>query len=227
MSFIIKQHTGLGDYIICNSIIRHFSSEIKVILPVPRNYLPSVSFMYRDNPNIECVQLEGFDFSKLPIKTIGFDWTHHPRQYPDENFEEMFFRHAEMPFKEKENFFIVRDSDREKKLFDTLNLIPDTYIVIHEYTHMNNGKINRTLLPSDKKIISLGVDVKSENIFDYGHIINCASEVHTIESSFLCMIDLWKDITNKNIFCHRYSKRGLINSWMLPKLCKNWTIYDT
>ena len=60
---ILKQHYGLGDYIICNALVRNFAKSYKVILPVAQQYIESVTFMYRDNSNIECVVHENFNYN--------------------------------------------------------------------------------------------------------------------------------------------------------------------
>jgi hypothetical protein len=210
-TFLVKQHTGLGDYLICNGLIRLLAKKYNIILPVPSNYIESVEFMYKDQPNIQCILHEKINYSDFPnIKVIGYDWTHHKSNYPDENFEQMFYRHAEIDFEcKKTHFKVIRDVEREKNLFNSLNLKPKSYTFVHEYNTGDSHpgvKINRDLI-KNQNIISVGVDVFSKNIFDYITLINEASEIHVIESSMFCLIDLCPEIDNTNLFCHQYAKR--------------------
>lgn len=225
---IIKQHTGLGDYLICNGLVRELSKQNKIILPVPEIYLESVTFMYRDNPNILCTNLDYLNSKDIfnKILTIGYDWSYHIKDFPNENFEEMFYRHAQVNFNHKrDSFFVQRDIIREETLLHSLLNFYEPYTVIHEYNDRNDVKIKKDYIKS-KKIISIGVDVKSTNIFDYISLINNAEEVHVIESSLFCLIDLCQHITNNNLYCHRYAKQQVISagSWMMPKPCKQWNI---
>lgn len=232
-TLLIKQHIGLGDYLICNGLIRVLAEKYNIILPVPINYLPSVEFMYRDQSNINCIAHERINYSEFPnIKVIGYDWTQHRSEFPGENFEEMFYRHADVSFECKKNKFkVLRDIKREEDLFNSLNLAPNSYTFLHEYNAGDSNssvKINRNLV-KNQNIISVGVNIFSKNIFDYITLINHAAEVHVIESSMFCLIDLCQEITNSNIYCHRYAKRNknLLGQgdWMVPKPCKNWKIF--
>jgi hypothetical protein len=232
-TILVKQHIGLGDYLICNGLIRILAEKYNIILPVPTNYLTSVEFMYRDISNISCVRLEHVNYNDYKnIKVIGFDWSEHPTKYPEENFEQMFYRHADIPFEcKKTHFKVLRDVEREKNLFNSLNLIPKSYSFLHEYNAGDSNssvKINRNLI-TNQNIISVGVNVFSQNIFDYITLINEAAEVHVIESSIFCLIDLCQEIINSNLFCHQYAKRdkNLLGkgNWMIPKNCKNWKVF--
>lgn len=74
----IYHHLGLGDHIICNSIVRNFcdSYDTVYLFVKPHNY-KNVEFMYRDLTNITLIK--GYDnFCENYIKRknyikIGFD----------------------------------------------------------------------------------------------------------------------------------------------------------
>ena len=116
-------------------------------------------------------------------------------------------------------FKVVRDHEREEQLFNKFpELELNNYIFIHD-DHLRDRKIGDTR--KDLKIFRPGsfpIDTRKEffscdnpNIFDYLKIIECAKEVHCMNSSYNWMIDLLKigDPT-KNFFhldtAHQYYK---------------------
>tara|TARA_R110000823_G_scaffold62811_5_gene148601 strand:- start:26 stop:607 length:582 start_codon:yes stop_codon:yes gene_type:complete len=192
--------------------------------------MESVEFLYRTNPNVICISSDRIGEKqneyKCDIKKIGHDHVNHFNTFTEENFEEMFYRHANMDFKCKANFHLDRDLNRENEFFKKCDVDPYSYVFVHEYT--DRVKIDPEYLP-DCKIIRAAVDVHSPNIFDYITLINFSQEVHVIESSFLCLIDLCRDIINPKLYNHRYAKTRTGNvqkDWEMPKLLKpDWTIY--
>ena len=58
-SFIAYTHLGLGDHIVCNGLLNHFSEFFKEIyLPVKSRDFDNISYLYKNNPKIILFKIE-------------------------------------------------------------------------------------------------------------------------------------------------------------------------
>ncbi len=205
----IYHHLGLGDHIICNGLVRIFSNEFdEVSLFCKHHNLESVSFMYRDKDNITVIPvnddsevIEYIRQRNLYNDTIqvGFDNMYRTKS---NNFDESFYSQFDIDFENRwSKFDLQRDLTREEKLFNELELKDTPYIFLHddERFSIDLEKVNKEL-----KIVRPLRNL-TDNIFDYLKIIENAQEVHTIESSFLFIIDSLN--LNKDINAHRYPRQ--------------------
>ena len=217
----IYHHLGLGDHLICNSIIRYYSKLYdKIYLFVKNRNLSSVEFMYRDLKNISYIIGDDDNVRtyinnniKKNFLVIGFvNFTK-----ININFDEFFYLQSKLNFKNKwTNFHIERDIVSEKKLFDSYNLKKNEYIFVHD-DKIRGYIIEDNLLPKDIKIIKPDIKLNN-NFFDYIYIIENAKEIHCIDSSYLNLIDLLQ-IKNDLYF---YKNRR--NDKLTPILKLNWKI---
>ena len=97
----IYHHLGLGDHIICNSIIRYYSKLYdKIFLFVKECNQKNVSFMFRDLNNVEYIIGDDFFINKYIIDNniknlikIGFDKLDNRL-----NFDRSFYEQINLPF---------------------------------------------------------------------------------------------------------------------------------
>ena len=91
--FLAYTHLGLGDHIVCNGLINHFSESFqKIYLPVKSRDLNNLNYLYRDNHKIKIFRIEHdtevediTNFSKeknLPILKVGFKKENRRLIYP-------------------------------------------------------------------------------------------------------------------------------------------------
>lgn len=229
---------GMGDQIICQGIVREYVRNYGhiTILAKDHNY-PSVSFMYRDTPNITVLEIHKTP-TKITETSVILDTPNHEQLtfdlvkiiglnylvWGDQSiqFEKQLYDIAGVPFIKKwENFFVERALDREHKLFE--RTAPQKgYIFLHEDPE-RQYLINRNLLRKGTPIVSPSKDL-TENIFDYCTLIERADEIHVIDSSFMFLIDcLPYENPNQKLFIHRYARDN--NECLLPILKKDWTIF--
>ena len=57
--FLAYTHLGLGDHIVCNGLLNHFSESFnKVYLPVKSRDMNNVNYLYKDNKKIQIFKIE-------------------------------------------------------------------------------------------------------------------------------------------------------------------------
>lgn len=134
-------------------------------------------------------------------------------------FERQFYKMAGIELEKKwDSFFVLRDKQREEDLFKKV-CISLPYAFIHDDVRY----------PIDlKKITSALSWVKpdttlTDNIFDWGTLIERAEEVHVIDSSFMFLVDCLECTNPKQrLFVHRYARQNA--PWNMPLLKKRWEI---
>ncbi len=232
-SVLLFHHLGLGDHIMCHGIVREYCKKYDrvAIFSYPHNY-SSVSFMFRDIPNLTilqgdiefaraCIAKNTLDRKYDEVKILGFENLNRTDGVP---LEKQFYDLAGLPITKKwESFYVQRDFKKEKELSDRVALKGD-YAFVHE----DAGRkylIKRKYIGKECAVF-LPSAVLTDNIFDYCTIIEKAKEIHVIDSSFMFLIDcLAYENPKQKLYVHRYSREN--NEWQLPILKKDWYILTT
>lgn len=202
---IIYHHLGLGDHIICNGLVRHFAETDKTALLCKTKNVNNVKFMYRDNTNIAIhsvendVEAEQFCNSRDVSEVLRIGFAVGGQRHYDCLWDENFYRNAYINFDYSwSKFFVAPDFECCRKTFQTLNPNQESFIFIHNIDSTNTDRIDYSVVDKTKKII---VSDPSINFFDYYHIIQEASEIHCIDSSFKHLID--RIPTKGSLFYHK------------------------
>ena len=208
---LIYTHLGLGDIIECNGMIRHYS-EIYDIVDIfsKKTYYEMCKFMYRDNENIIINSIGNSSEMKDASDFISrYDGdiliAGHVHYFSNLSFfsinnlgpAEAFYHIAKVPWKFRNSkFYVKRDKEEEKRVFDKLNPSGEKYIFIHD----DADRGFNISVSSDIKIIR---NDSSENVFNMMEVIERAEEVHCMSSSILCMIDCFSNIVElDNLYLH-------------------------
>jgi hypothetical protein len=216
----IAPHFGLGDSIICNSIYRHFAKKFSIVLlPVFRDYVPSVRRMLMDLPNIILlpynrffaqdilkVHKKFFENAKIQVLNLGTNEKGFREKGRRENirFDEGFFQQAGVEFENRwNNFNYTRIIEKERALFDELGCQDGNYQFVHEDL-LRKFVIDRKYLNPNLRIVCPTLDLKNVSIFDYRQVFENATEIHCIESSFAALIESLDVSVPK--FAHRYAR---------------------
>ena len=136
------------------------------------------------------------------------------------SLDRAFYKCANVDFEKKwSDFYLERDYENEKKLFDSLGIIEDKYIFIQEDSKrgflLNRNKINSTL-----PIISSS-EIKTI-FFDFCYIIENANEIHMMASSMYHLVE-HLDVKTEKLYCHWSSKPQGNRIVDEPVLKKKWT----
>lgn len=228
----ILQHSGLGDHIICNAIIRTYAERYdKIILNITQSTIGNVKYMYRDLDNIEFIDLyfvdvpsyvkDNPDNKYLVLGCIPEYFSNlHKRIY--KSFDYGFYVMADIPYEDRwDKFYFQRDIDKERYVYyHRLDLEDgEEYVFIHE-DPSRKRLLDYKLIPEGIKHIKAD-DFKDVSVFDFLYTIKKAKEVHVMDSCFLALIDNMRLVHNK-LFLHNY--RG---NWIsTPTAIKlNWNIH--
>jgi len=200
----IYHHLGLGDHILCNAIVRNYAKQYnKIYLFVKAHNYKNVSFMYRDLRNIEYILGEDSDVRKIildksNVLKIGFeklDTIHY-------KFDESFYRCIGMDFEKRwDDFYIERDLEKEKQVFNSLNVKENEYIFIQE-DKSRGFHMDRSRITSNLPVISSELPI---NFFDFCYTIENAKEIHLMASSFKELLESL-DTTKCTLFFHNYMR---------------------
>jgi hypothetical protein len=220
----------LGDSIIINGAIRYFSSKYKNIIYVCKkaNY-NFISYMYRDLDNITYfiipdkyilpyliyyVPINNNLKKILKSKNIAYINMHNREKYLM-HFLERSYKKLNLDSDIAYNYFkIVRDYEREDKLYNKLiNITGYKYIILVD-DQKRNFLINKKYIENKKyPIFNVSINsknknnkldlIKSDNLFDYIKIFENAQEIISIDTSIPWLID----IMNINVKTSIYGAR--------------------
>jgi Zn-finger nucleic acid-binding protein len=211
-------HLGLGDHIICNGILRKLRESYDIVhMPVKRHNLLNVQDMFKDDNGIELISVSGDaeavryrDMFKGHInKIIGVGNYGQDFLQDSSSFDESFYRQVEMEYSERWKLFSYsRDLDKESALYDAADL-PGKYIFVHD-DRGRDYEIEDSFFEGGLFVFrpshQFGADCET-TLFHYGKIIENATEIHCIDSSFACYIEHLDCSTVDKMVLHRYIKQ--------------------
>ena len=206
----IYHHLGLGDHIICNSIVRHFVETYhKVTVFCKPHYEENIKYMYKDDNNIKVLSVgEDIDVNryihsekiKKDVIFIGFDklLTQNAK-----TFDEAFFKIVNLPFEHRfEKFKFIRNKEKEKEVLDMLNPNGEPYVYVHD-DQKRGFSIDRKKINLNLKVIE---NDKRFLMFDMLGLIENAEEVHVMQTGMKDLINSF--IFNKpKFFLHWYVRK--------------------
>ena len=215
---IVVGHLGLGDHIICNGLYRNLAEKyVKVIILCKTRNANSVARMIEDVENIDILPIPDLIsnymcniLSKLPTNLLGqfaiIKLGYFGKNFlnnPNIRYDENFYQQVQIDFNERwERFRVHRFSKSEDDLKDLLLGERGAYVFLHE--DQDRGFVIDRKFIGMKKIIIEPVFNPTVNFFDYISLIENASEIHCIESSFCALIEsLNLDVPK---FAHRYAR---------------------
>ncbi len=209
----IYPHLGLGDFFICNGMLRKIirDDEEYLIFSHKQN-LESLKFMFRDLKNINFISgyqdyatNDNFVYEyilKNKIQKEDIIRITLTNKFMSHSFDENFYLSNSIDFNERwNNFKCERDFKRELIFFEKFNLIKKEYIFVHDDNFRNFNIRNEFL--KNKKVIR-PIPELTKNVFDYLTLIENAKEIHCMDSSFRMMIDSFN--FENELFFHTYCR---------------------
>jgi len=226
---IIHTHIGLGDQILCNGLIRYLLEKDgydSIDIFSKKNHFEMIKFMYRDDPRINVININSNDGGSVEYNFVAnyrqknkqkkFLRVGHEHLPPDhvnktKNCWEYFYEQLNMPHKIKIDYFKLKeDLHEENRVYNKLNPSNEEFIFVHDVSSVGKFSLN---IESDLKMIKNDV---SENVFHFTKILREAKEIHVIDSSFKCMLDMIP--TTGKLHYHEIKKYPLGNTF------KDWEI---
>lgn len=213
---LINPHQGLGDHLVCVGIYQEYARKYaKVFITVSRKYLSELTSILGDVNNITLVALPtnhlsgGTRFTQrlarlLKIRVVGLGGYGADFLKSEMRFDQNFYYQAEVDFECRwSSFSSHRNIMKEEQLFRYLNCNDMPYIFVHE-DKFRGFTINRNLLPKNLRIVQPQTHLKGYSLIDYRKVIEGASEIHVIESSFAAYIESL--VIPVPLFAHRYAR---------------------
>jgi len=216
----IHHHLGLGDFFICNGLVRHFIKPNQTIsLFCKIHNVPNVEFMYRDEPSIKLIPVtddQDVDEYRDVIR-IGFEYSYMLMNQERISWDESFYKQLAVDFKIRwDGFFVQRDRAREEALVKKLNPDNRPIALIHGVGSDGINRLNENIVSQDLFKIHIQKG-NTENVFDYLGLMDEAKEIHCIDSSFKHLFDSYK-LDGKRLFYHDSNRRANVfhksrNKW--------------
>lgn len=229
-SVLLDFHNGMGDELICNGVVRECCKKYETvgIFCIERN-LTSVSFMYRDLQNLRINVVKTHSerrrfkfFNAFRFGQSRYDKILTIDEYDQEcgvKFERQVYKTFDVPFEKKwSGFYVIRDKEREAATFKKTG-VSEPYQFVHD-----DGRfpLDRTRISQTLAIIEPTKEL-TNNVFDCCGMIERATEIHVVDSSFINLIDLLPYTNNEQkLYKHIYARPS--PPWQSPMLKKPWII---
>ena len=258
MKVFLANNSGLGDYILMNGATRYVAAQPDVehvdLLCIGSDYkAANVKWMYRDNPNItihgepesnshkqgrkKC-RRRAKHFPDSDKRCFYWDafptwWEMMPRHGLDclnNCWPELFYAAHQAPYSARHEYFHVnRDKDKEHKIFNSLNLPSEYAFCVNKSSRgvhqVNFSNIQLPIFNPDSRPDL----IKSCNIFDWMTVIENATELHTVDTSWFHLIKQMK-LKNLKFFHHVRHINGMQNvfdsCYVNDEHDKGWTILN-
>lgn len=219
---------GLGDHLACDGLVREQCKRYdRVGLFCFPNNEPSVSFMYRDLPNLKLHIIRSHKEAARFSFWNRFTSTRYDTILPIGSFdpesgikyERQFYNSAGVPLEAMwGSFFVKRDATREQALAQKIHA-SGSYIFLHDDARF---PVDPTKIPQGLPVLQPDLKLTS-NIFDYCGLLEKAKEIHVVDSSFMFLVDLLPYTSpHQRLVVHRYARENM--AWNLPILQKKWEI---
>ena len=188
---LIEAHFGLGDNLICLGLIRALAEknpEIRYHLACLPQYYHSIAWMLQDTKNIfptvvtsgrEARQLA--TFLNASYQTIGID------NIDIKRFDESFYAEYDVPFEYRWSKAAVPPGPQSEALYERLNPQNESFMLVCRTESGNNTYPLKIENPSKLKVIE--IYPATHNIFDWTKLVENASEIHSIDTSFLHFVE--------------------------------------
>ncbi len=195
----LRPHLGLGDHIICNGMVRHFAETYEIKMPCKKHNITAVSYMFSDLPNVDLIPVENdqmanswaslYSYQGYKILMLGQYGRNFDLGVSNKRFDEIFYRQASINYSIKwEKFKVPRRIEIEKQLFDEHYGFKGDFAFLHE-DKSRGYLIKKDMLNPLLPVVCPNKDFTT-NIFDYCWILENASQMDCLDSSFSNLADL-------------------------------------
>lgn len=239
-------HLGIGDQVMTCGMVRHFLEYgYKVKIFARKAHQMTCEFLYRDVEGdrvsfeylntgeaneiwakVPMIQAEGYEIRPIAtykVPTHVWNWFTVGEGKELSNWSHTtYIQGGVNPSYMKTKFKVVRDLEREQKVFDSFGLKKGEYIFVHESKERNRKIKYTTELP----MFNPDDHYKEiPNMFDYLTIIENAKQVHCITSSYAMLIELTEIGDKHKNFLHTLDIPGYltIRESYLTYTDKLWT----
>lgn len=216
-SILLHHHLGLGDHIICNGLVRFLSQNNLVNLFCKTENTDNIELMYSDNNNINILSVYN-DFEAERIANgdknyirLGVGLNHNYDRHMEEEWDKVFYAQMNIGF------------DHSWTSFGFNKPLSQNPVPNREYVFLCNQGSDKIDRLDYTKVDHRLLKVFSNNgkFFDNIDLIQNATEIHCINSSYIHLIDriptsdTTKLFYHKNFMFKRHSEFTLKKNWIV------------
>ena len=188
---VLEPHLGLGDNLICLGLVRALSKRepnTHFYYACLHRCYHSLAWMFQDLDNVflfavqggrQARQLAGFLNARyVPIGIEGVDL---------KRFDAFFYEQHQVDFDRRWDNARVPAGPQSEALYKMLNPNNEPYLLV---CNNESGSIQYQLQianPENIKIIE--VQPITNNVFDWSKMVACATQIHTIDTSFVHFVE--------------------------------------
>jgi glycosyltransferase involved in cell wall biosynthesis len=202
----ILQPHGIGDVIFCQTLVRGLG-DYDITWPVQSQFIEGLQAAYPDinwmldtkSPVPLTIKTDSRcgDYRAIPIR-----WSDQILRVPYMYVMKAKYNMYKLDFKDwKRRAMWKRDSEKEEKLFNLLNLKPKQYVLK-----------NLTFLSNSSRKIEIDVEgiemreIPGYSLFDWAKVFENAKEIHTVSTSILYILDLL-NTCSVNVYVRRPNEK--------------------
>lgn len=236
MEGILYFHQGWTDIMNCLALITYYSNIFsKVHLIIRNDSYELLNYYTKKYNNINIIYIDKTELDNMNILNylqtcninvdnvkLLFHGIHDKYRKDKYNnafnnckcyFVERFYKAYDMPYDIRSNISFYRDTDLEHNTYKNfIKLYGNEYILYHE------------IIKTNKNIVKVNLNQISNIFFDYIEVIEHATEIHLIDSSWAALIYLLEIKFNlfHNINIMLYAIKNHKEMFQKPKKLDNW-----
>lgn len=205
----VYTHLGLGDHFWMNGAIRYLSTCYdETVIVCKKNNESVVSSMYSDESSIKLFIIEDdmdlypFEQKKYLIEDQGykvFSCGYHKENPFIYEFPYSFYDDLSLPRGIRTEYFYIQNFKESVELLQNVQKISKEYILLHQNSSQKSVDIfskldtelpildiNKNNYSEDHKFYKVASLVVNQPMLAYKNLIESATEIHCLESSFYC-----------------------------------------
>lgn len=227
---IFNQYFGIGDIIFIEPIMRSFFQRgHKVVLPVLKKYMdiqpyfPYITIVDKDDLNID------YDCKKV---VVAEEHVVYPVRWSMEYFNDVLvntmrnkYKMFDIDLEVWRSTTWLRHRWKENKLIKHLGLnTKEEYILVNNNFYSFDNKVRKFELDSKLNVIQMEF-IDGYNLFDWCTIIENATEIHTVNTSIIFLIEIL-ELKAREI--HLYSRNAKGKDFKQTEYLrsKNYILHD-
>lgn len=205
---VIEQFFGIGDIIFSVQLAREFIKQgYKVLWPVNPEMVEGCNRAYPDilfmditycNVNMKNKQ----DVKLGSTRLIPIRWTYETMKVPFKDCMRSKYDFYGLDWTTWRNGMWERDEEKEDELFSALGLKEgEPYTLVNR--QFRTGGTGRAYIPTAGKVVEMQI-LPEFSIFDWAKVIENATEIHTVSTSIIYLMEMLNLKSKKN---HIYIRR--------------------
>ena len=233
---VIHHHLGMGDHIICNGmvrsllnggkfytdvfvfakernakrVIRMFDDEPRIhilVIPANENEITYVNNFVAQNGVMNFMRCGFGSVDNLQLMGVAKD------------FDEAIYLSSGIPYERRWSAFRIRRNPvEENRVYKKLNPAGEPFMFVHD-----DPSRGITFTPTNTNSLKIVKNDPTEDIFDMCLLLEKASEIHCMESSFRCLIE-HLPMVRCPLYLHKGVRADGHGETIVSGVRKNWTV---